>query len=81
MKVKLGQQIRFKKDHTIHLAKGGTALVKAGDSATVVKKVDDETAEIVYSSGQAKGFSQNIHLKVDDTLDTDLILKKLLSDL
>ncbi|MDD3223611.1 MAG: hypothetical protein PHX70_02710 [Clostridium sp.] len=56
-------------------------MIKAGDTATVLKKVDQETAEIVYSSGQAKGFSQNIHLKVDDTLDADLISKKILSNL
>lgn len=81
MKAKLGQQIRFTKDYKIQLAKGGTALVKAGDTATVVRKVDKETAEIVYLSGEAKGMSQNIPLEVDDTLDVDSIVEKLRREL
>lgn len=81
MKVKIGQEIKFKKNYSISLAKGGTALVKAGDTARVLKKVDDETAEIVYLTGEAKGYSQQILLEVDDTLDTDAILKKLLKEL
>lgn len=81
MKVKLGQQIQFKKDHQIQLAKGGTALVKAGDAARVVRKIDESTGEIVYLTGQAKGLSHKIPLEVDDTLDTDSILKKIMSEL
>lgn len=79
MKVKLGQQIKFKVSHKIPLAKGGTALVKVGDIATVVKKIDNKTAEIIYSTGEAKGLSYKIHVEVDDTLDADLIAKKILS--
>ena len=81
MKVKLGQQIQFKKAHQIQLAEGGTATVKAGDSAMVVRKIDDTLGEIVYMTGAAKGLSHKIPLEVDDTLDTDSILKKIMNEL
>jgi phosphoribosyl-ATP pyrophosphohydrolase len=81
MKVKIGQEIKFKQNHSISLAKSGTALVKAGDIARVLRKVDDETAEIIYLTGEAKGYSQRILLEVDDTLDKDAIVKKLLEQL
>jgi hypothetical protein len=81
MKVKLGQQIQFKKEHKIQLAKGGTALVKVGDSARVMRKIDEETAEIVYLTGEAKGLSHKIPLEVDDNLDTDSIVKKIMNEL
>lgn len=81
MKLKLGQEIKFKTDHTISLAKGGTALVKKGDVAKVLKKVDDSTAEIIYLTGEAKGYSQNILAEVDAAIDKDAILKKLLKEL
>lgn len=81
MKVKLGQEIKFKADHSISLAKGGTALVKKGDVARVIKKVNDSTAEIVYLTGEAKGYSQQILAEVDATIDKDAILKKLLKEL
>ncbi|MDP4178222.1 MAG: hypothetical protein Q8900_07805 [Bacillota bacterium] len=81
MKIKLGQQIIFQKDHKIQVAKGGTIIVKAGDKARVVRKVDEKTAEIVYLSGEAKGLCQNIALEVDDDLDADSIAKKILEEL
>lgn len=81
MKVKIGQEIKFKKTHSISLAKGGTALVKAGDTARVLKKVDDTTGEIVYLTGEAKGYSQKIMIEVDDSLDNDAIVKRLLQEL
>lgn len=81
MKVKLGQQIKFQKDHTVQVAKGSSVTVKAGDKARVVKKVDEKTAEIVYLTGEAKGLSQNIMLEVDDSLDVDSIAKKIMDEL
>jgi hypothetical protein len=81
MKVKIGQQIKFTKDHKIQLARGGNAIVKAGDKATVMKKIDNDTAEIVYLTGEAKGMSHNVALEVDDDLDYDAIAKKIMSEL
>ena len=81
MKLKLGQQIQFKNTHTISVAKGGTVQVKPGDTATVVKKVDEETAEVVYLTGEAKGLSEKILLEVDDNLDTDSIVRKIMNEL
>lgn len=81
MSVKLGQQIKFKKDHTIQVAKGGEVLVKSGDMARVVRKVDEKTAEIVYLTGEAKGLSQNILLEVENSLDVDSIAKKIMDNI
>lgn len=81
MKVKLGQSIEFKESRTISLAKGGSVQVKPGDKARVVKKVDEKTAEIVYITGEAKGYGQKIALEVDDTIDTDSMVKKIMSQL
>ena len=81
MAVKLGQQIQFRNSHTIEVAKGGTVLVKPGDTARVVKKIDEKTAEIVYLTGEAKNLSNRIPLEVDDTLDTDAIVKKIMDEL
>ena len=81
MKVKLGQQIQFKNNHEVEIAKGGTALVRSGDTARVVKKIDEETGEIIYLTGEAKGLSNRIPLEVDTTLDTDSIVKKIMDEL
>jgi hypothetical protein len=81
MKAKLGQQIKFTQERRIKLTKGGTALIKSGDIARVVKKIDDNTAEVVYLSGEAKGMSQQIAMEVDDNLDVDSILKKIMNEL
>ena len=81
MKAKLGEQIRFNKPHTIPLAKGGTAKIVPGDIARVMKKVDENTAEIMYLTGEAKGLSQKILLQVDANIDADSIVKKIMSDL
>lgn len=78
MKVKLGQDIKFRKDHKIKLASGGTALVKAGDTAKVIKKIDDTTAQIMYLTGAAKGKYQNIQIEVDDSFDADEMAKNIL---
>lgn len=81
MKFKLGQQIVFKKDHVILAANKGSIVVKKGDKATVVKKIDEHSGEIIYSSGAAKGLSRVVPMEVDTTLDEDAIVKKILSDL
>lgn len=81
MKVKLGQVIKFTKDHTIQLSKGGKALVKSGDTAQVMRKVDEKSGEILYLTGMAKGLSQIIALEVDDSLDIDSIAEKILRQL
>ena len=81
MEVKIGQQIKFTKSHKVPTAKGKTLVVKAGDVARVIKKVDDTTGEIVYLTGEAKGYSHKVPLKVDDSLDADAIAKKILSDI
>lgn len=81
MKVKLGQTIEFKASRTVSLAKGGSVQVKPGDKARVVKKVDDKTAEIVYLTGEAKGYGHNIALEVDDTLDTNSMVEKIMREL
>lgn len=81
MKAKIGQEIEFKRAHKISLAKGGKANIKPGDKARVVKKIDSETGEIVYLTGEAKGLSQIITIEVDDTINTDDILKKLMNEL
>ena len=81
MKAKLGQQIEFKRSHFINLAKGGKSEIKAGDKARVVKKIDENTAEIVYLSGEAKGLSQHVKMEIDDSLDIDSIVNKVLKNL
>jgi len=81
MKVKIGQQIKFTKNHQVPTSKGKTLLVKAGDVARVLKKVDETTGEIVYLTGEAKGFSHKVPLQVDDSLDVDAIAKKILNDI
>lgn len=81
MKIKLGQQIQFKNVHTISLAKGGTVQVKPGDTATVVKKIDEKTGEIVYLTGEAKGLNEKIPLDVDDSIDTDSMVRKIMNEL
>jgi len=75
---KIGQKIRFNNEFTIDLDNGKKAKIRRGDEATVVKKVDNNSGEIVYNTGEAKGFSQIIAIKVDDTLDVDYITKEIL---
>ncbi|NYC92757.1 hypothetical protein [Clostridium acetobutylicum] len=76
MKVSIGQVIEFKTDHYISLDLGGKVLVKKGDKARVVKKIDDITGEIVYLTGEAAGKCQHLMLEVNDDLDADAIAKK-----
>lgn len=80
MKVKLGQIIKFKADFYINLI-DEKVLVKKGDTAKVVRKIDDKTGEILYLTGNAKDRSQCIDMEVDDTIDPDAIAKKILSQI
>lgn len=80
-KVKIGQMIRFQSDHYISLEKGGKILVKKGDTARVLKRVDEKTGQIMYLTGEAKGNYQNIMLQVEDDLDADAIAKQILNDI
>ncbi|MDP4145208.1 MAG: hypothetical protein Q8936_12125 [Bacillota bacterium] len=79
--LKIGQVIKFKTDHKIELESGGTALVKKGDSAQILKKIDNKTAQVLYLTGEAKGKYQNLAIEVDDSMDADEIAKRLLREL
>lgn len=81
MKAKIGQIITFKADYKISLKNGGTALVKKGDKAQVLKKIDETTGEILYLTGAASGKSQYIRLEVDENIDVEDITKKLIEEL
>ncbi len=81
MKVKLGQTIKFTKDHKIQLSIGWKALVKCGDTAQVLRKIDEKSGEILYLSGEAKGLSQIVAIEVDDSLNINAIAEKLLRQL
>lgn len=80
-KVKIGQTIKFQSDHYISLEKGGKILVKKGDTARVLKKVDEKTGQIMYLTGAAKDKYQNLMLEVEDDLDADAIAKQILNDI
>lgn len=80
-KVKIGQMIKFQSDHYISLEKGGKVLVKKGDTARVLKRVDEKTGQIMYLTGAAKGKYQNLMLEVEDDLDADAIAKQILNDI
>ena len=73
MKFKLGQIITFNKDKKIEVEGGGTLIVKSGDKAQILRKVDDETGEILYITGAAKGKSQIVSIAVDDKIDSNVI--------
>lgn len=81
MKAKIGQIITFKADYKISLKNGGTALVKKGDKAQVLKKIDETIGEILYLTGDASGKSQYIRLEVDESIDVEDIAKKLIQEL
>lgn len=76
--VKIGQIIEFQQDKKIKIQGGGTLLVKKGDRAQVLRKVDEGTGEILYITGAAKGKSQVIAIDVDETIDSDGIAKKIM---
>ncbi|WP_251861083.1 hypothetical protein [Clostridium sp. Marseille-Q2269] len=81
MKYKIGQEIEFTNSFFIELSKGGKAKIVPGDKAMVVRKIDDTTGEIVYTTGNAKGLSQNIQIEVDEVLNNDELAKKILDEM
>lgn len=54
MKYKIGQEIEFTNSFVVELRKGGAVKVDPGDKAMIVRKIDDNTGEIVYTTGNAK---------------------------
>lgn len=81
MKYKIGQIIEFKSDHTIKLANGGCVLVKKGDRAQVLKKIDAATGQILYLTGEAAGKSQYTFMQVEETVNEDDIAKMIMKEL
>lgn len=79
MKFRLGQIITFNKDKKISVEGGGTLIVKSGDKAQILRKVDDETGEILYITGDAKGKSQIVSIAINDKIDSDVIADKIMS--
>lgn len=81
MKYKIGQKIEFTNEFTIELEKGKKARIIKGDTAMVVRKVDETSGEIVYITGQASGLSQIISIQVDDNVDADYLAKRIMEEL
>lgn len=78
MKVKIGEIIQFRQDRKIK-SEDGLLLVRRGDKAQVLRKVDEGTGEILYLTGEAKGKSQIVAIDVDEEIDSDDIAKKIMS--
>lgn len=81
MKYKIGQKIEFTNSFTVELEKGKKARIVKGDKAMVVRKVDENSGEIVYITGEAAGLSQVIAINVDEKVDADYIAGKIINDL
>lgn len=81
MKYKIGQKIEFTNNFTVELEKGKKARIIKGDKAMVVRKVDENSGEIVYITGEAAGLSQVIEINVDEKVDADYIAGKIINDL
>lgn len=78
MKMKIGEIIQFRQDRKIK-SEDGLLLVRRGDKAQVLRKVDEGTGEILYLTGEAKGKSQIVAIDVDEEIDSDDIAKKIMS--
>lgn len=81
MKYKIGQKIEFTNNFTVELEKGKKARIVKGDKAMVVRKVGENSGEIVYITGEAAGLSQVIEIDVDERVDADYIAGKIINDL
>ncbi|WML35048.1 hypothetical protein [Clostridium sp. OS1-26] len=81
MKYKIGQKIEFTNNFTVELEKGKKARIVKGDKAMVVRKVGENSGEIVYITGEAAGLSQVIEIDVDEKVDADYIAGKIINDL
>lgn len=81
MQYKIGQKIQFTNNFMVEIEKGKKVRIVKGDKAMVVRKVDENSGEIVYITGEASGLSQIIAIKVDEKVDADYIAKKIINDL
>lgn len=81
MKYKIGQKIEFTDEFNIEVQNGKKAKIVKGDSAMVVRKVDETSGEILYITGEAAGLSQTISIEVDDNVDADYLAKRIMDDL
>lgn len=81
MKYKIGQKIKFTENFTIEVQNGKKVRVEKGDTAMVVRKVDETSGEILYITGEAAGLSQTISIEVDDNVDTDYLAKRIMDEL
>lgn len=81
MKYKIGQEIQFTEGFLLPLQNGNKVKVLNGDKAIVVKKIDDDSAEILYMTGEASGKSQIINIEVDSDIDADYIAKQIMKEL
>lgn len=81
MKYKIGQKIEFTNNFTVELEKGKKARIVKGDKAMVVRKVDENSGEIVYITGEAAGLSQIMAINVDEKVDADYIAGKIINNL
>ncbi|MBP2031853.1 hypothetical protein J2Z42_000518 [Clostridium algifaecis] len=81
MKYKIGQEIKFEEDFLLPLQNGNKVKVLKGDTAVVVRKIDDNSGEILYMTGKASGKSQVINIEVDSNIDSDYIAKKIMGEL
>jgi hypothetical protein len=81
MKYKIGQKIKFTNNSIIETNKGKKVRILKGDEAMVVRKVDENSGEIVYVTGEATGLSQTIAIEVDGEIDADYLAKKIMEQM
>ncbi|KZL91111.1 hypothetical protein [Clostridium magnum] len=81
MKYKIGQKIEFTDNFTIEVQNGKKAKIVKGDIAIVVRKVNETSGEILYTTGEVAGLSQIISIEVDENLDADYLAKRIMEDL
>lgn len=81
MKYKIGHEIEFTQGFWLPLEGGKKVKVLKGDKAVVVKKIDDDSGEILYMTGEASGKSQIINIEVDDQIDADYLAKQIMEGL
>ncbi|ADK13514.1 MULTISPECIES: hypothetical protein [Clostridium] len=81
MKYKIGHEIQFTQSFWLPVEGGKKLKVLKGDKAVVVKKIDDNSGEILYMTGEASGKSQVINIQVDDEIDGDYIARQIMEEL
>ncbi|WP_125153059.1 hypothetical protein [Clostridium rectalis] len=80
-KYKIGQEIEFTNEFYIKTESRKNIKVTKGDKAIVVKKINDTMGKIIYKTGEAKGISGKINIRVDDNIDAEKIAKKILQEI